>query len=173
LNAMADKHILGTEIARGRVLAEWIDINNHMNVAYYVLAFDQGIDALWREFGLTDEYIRNDEGSTFAVESHLTWQREIAEGEPYIITSQLLAYDAKRIHQFMRMYHGSEYYLAATAEWMNLHVDIKARRVAPWPQHILARIAAFAAGQAEFAWPEAAGRQMHVVDPLFSARDRE
>ena len=52
-----------------------------MNVAYYVLAFDQGVDLLWTRFGLTDEYIEEHESSTFAVESHVTWQREIAEAE--------------------------------------------------------------------------------------------
>ena len=173
MNAVTEKTLVGTEVARGQVLSEWIDINDHMNVAYYVLAFDQGVDALWREFGLTDEYIREQQGSTFAVESHVTWQREISEGEPYIVTSQVLAYDTKRIHQFMRMYHGSEYYLAATAEWMNLHVDIRARRVAPWPQDVLDRIAAFARQQKAIDWPDEAGRQMHIEKPLFSVRDRK
>ena len=28
------------EIHQARVLPEWIDYNGHMNVAYYVLAFD-------------------------------------------------------------------------------------------------------------------------------------
>ena len=28
------------------VLPEWIDYNGHMNVAYYVLAFDHGVDAV-------------------------------------------------------------------------------------------------------------------------------
>lgn len=171
MNARAENNLIGTEVVRGRVRSEWIDINDHMNVAYYVLAFDLGVDALWREFGLTDDYIREQQGSTFAVESHLTWQREISEGEPYIVTSQVLAYDTKRIHQFMRMYHGSEYYLAATAEWMNLHVDIRARRVAPWPQAVLARIAAFVEQQPAVDWPDEAGRRMHIEKPLFSVRD--
>lgn len=170
---MTENRLIGTEVATGQVLREWIDINDHMNVAYYVLAFDLGVDALWREFGLTDEYIRDREGSTFAVESHVTWQREIAEGEPYIITSQLLAFDAKRIHQFMRMYHGSDFYLAATAEWLNLHVDIRARRVAPWPEDILARIAAFAEGQEACAWPDEAGRRIQIEKPLFNAREKK
>ena len=38
--------MLGIEVTRGTVLPEWIDINDHMNVAYYLLAFDQAVDAL-------------------------------------------------------------------------------------------------------------------------------
>jgi len=162
--------MLGTEVVRGRVLPEWIDVNDHMNVAYYVLAFDQGVDTLWDRFGLTEEYIKSRSGSTFAVESHITWQREVSEAEPYVVTSQILAYDEKRIHQFMRMYHADEHYLAATAEWMNLHVDLELRRVAPWPLEILERIADYVAEQGEHSWPAEAGRTMNIDKPLFTAK---
>jgi len=97
--------IAGVEIVRGQVLSEWIDINDHMNVAYYLLAFDQAVDVLWQRFGLTEEYVREHNNSTIAVESHVTWQREIVEGAPYVVTAQVLAFDDKRIHQFQRMYH--------------------------------------------------------------------
>lgn len=162
----------GVEVLRGQVLPEWIDINNHMNVAYYVLAFDQAVDFLWNRFGLTNEYIEQHAGSTFAVESHITWQQEVSEAEPYVITSQILAYDEKRIHQFMRMYHADELYLAATAEWMNLHVDLDVRRVAPWPAEILQSIGEFAAGQGDLPWPEEAGKTMKIERPLFTAKVR-
>jgi len=167
---MPKNKMLGTEVVRGQVLPEWIDVNNHMNVAYYVLVFDQGVDTLWDEFGLGEEYIENHSGSTFAVESHITWQREIAEADPYVVTSQVLSYDEKRIHQFMRMYHADEHFLAATAEWMNLHVDLGTRRVAPWPHEILKRITKFVAKQGEQAWPAEAGRIMNIDKPLFSAK---
>ena len=164
----SDDKFQGIEVIRGKVLPEWIDINKHMNVAYYMLAFDQGVDLLWGRFGITGDYIAERNDSTFAVESHITWQREIGDAEPYVITSQILAYDEKRIHQFMRMYHADERYLSATAEWMNLHVDLDLRRVAPWPQSILENIARFAAEQGDLAWPAEAGKRMHIQQPLFS-----
>lgn len=167
---MSDGEMLGIEVVRGQVLPEWIDVNDHMNVAYYVLAFDQGVDTLWDRFGLTGEYIRSRSGSTFAVESHITWQREISEADPYIVTSQVLAYDEKRIHQFMRMYHANEHYLSATAEWMNLHVDLAVRRVAPWPDEILERIASFVTEQGEQPWPVEAGKKMNIRKPLYTAK---
>jgi len=160
--------MLGVEVIRGTVLPEWIDINDHMNVAYYVLAFDQGVDLLWGRFGLTDEYIRTHNSSTFAVESHITWQREISEGDPYVVTSQVLAFDEKRIHQFMRMYHADEHYLVATAEWMNLHVDLETRRVAPWPDDIRELIERYVAEQGDQAWPEEVGKKMNIDKPLLT-----
>ncbi|MGI9234880.1 MAG: thioesterase family protein [Woeseiaceae bacterium] len=167
---MSEPELLGIEVARGQVLPEWIDINNHMNVAYYVLAFDQGVDLLWERFGLTDEYIDEHNSSTFAVESHIIWKREIAEAEAYFVTSQILAFDEKRIHQFMRMYHADERYLVATAEWMNLHVDLERRRVAPWPDDIRQQIANYTREQGAVGWPSEAGKTMSIEKPLFSAK---
>ena len=163
--------MLGIEVARGRVLPEWIDINDHMNVAYYLLAFDHAVDELWQTFGLTEEYIRTHDSSTIAVESHVTWQREVVENAPYVITSQVLAYDDKRIHQFQRMYHADDGFLAATCEWMNLHFDTGIRRVAPWPDEIRARIAEFAENQGTLPWPAEAGRRMRVKEPLYSVNN--
>lgn len=160
--------ILGTEVSTGQVPLEWIDINGHMNVAYYSLAFDQGIDALWLRFGITEDHIRDNQSSTFAVESHMLYQRELKLADPYIITSQILAFDQKRIHQFQRMYHATAGYLAATAEWMSLHVNMTSRRVAPWPDNILRGIRTIAESQCDAPYPVDAGRQMRIGKPLFS-----
>lgn len=164
---------IGIEVVRGSVLPEWIDVNNHMNVAYYILAFDQGVDSLWEQFGITQHYINVSDSSTFAVESHVTWQRELSADEPYLITAQLLAYDEKRIHQFMRMYHAEHGFLAATAEWLNLHVDLGARKVAPWPDAILSQIAQFAERQEDLGWPAEAGKQINVPKPIYSAMRKD
>ena len=162
--------LAGIEVMRGQVLPEWIDVNDHMNVAYYLLAFDKAVDSLWQDFGLTDDYIRTHNSSTIAVESHVTWQREIVESDPFIVTSQILAFDDKRIHQFQRMYHADDGFLAATCEWMNLHFDTSIRRVAPWPDEIRACIAKFADNQGVHPWPAEAGQRMHIKQPLFSVK---
>ncbi|NIL94403.1 MAG: thioesterase [Woeseiaceae bacterium] len=167
---MADVDFQGVEVSSGRVLPEWIDINKHMNVAYYVLVFDQGVDALWSRFGMTYDHIREVNSSTFSVESHVMYRQELRLHDPYIVTAQILAYDAKRIHQFQRLYHAEEQFLAATCEWMSLHVDLAARRVAPWPNALLDDIEKVVASQGEWPWPEDAGRQMKISAPIYSAR---
>ena len=141
-----------------------------MNVAYYVLAFDLGVDALWEGFGITSEYIEHSYGSTFAVESHITYQQELLERDPYIVTAQILAYDDKRIHQFQRLYHAEKKFLAATGEWMNLHVDLEKRRVSPWPESILAKLAEYSRAQADLSYPEEAGKQMRIRKPIYTMK---
>jgi acyl-CoA thioester hydrolase len=66
------------------------------------------------------------------------------------------------------MYHATEGYLAASAEWMNLHVDMQTRRVSPWPEQILQAIRRVAASQGAWPYPDDAGRTMQVRNPLFS-----
>jgi acyl-CoA thioester hydrolase len=158
----------GLTVTNGLVRPEWIDINGHMNVAYYVLAFDRAVDDLWAQLGITDEYIRSGAGTTFAVECHVTYQRELREEDPYVVTSEILAYDEKRIHQFQRMYHAEQHFLSATAEWMNLHVDLKTRRVSRWPDFALSALAALTGSQADARFPEEAGKRMTVAKPLYS-----
>ena len=170
---MSNKEILGTRVADGVVKPEWIDVNGHMNVAYYVLAFDLAVDALWDVFGITAEYIKRSNGSTFAVESHVTYQQELMQGDPYIVTAQMLAYDDKRIHQFQRLYHAEKGFLAATGEWINLHVDLDQRHVSPWPESILAKLAEYSAGQSEQAYPEKAGKQMNIRKPIYTMRPED
>lgn len=158
----------GIDVHSGRVRAEWIDVNEHMNVAYYVLAFDLGVDALWAQFGITDDYLREQRGSTFAVDCRVGYERELTLGEPYVITAQILAYDEKRVHQFQRMYHAEHGFLAATCEWLNLHVDLDARRVTPWPKAVLDAISTFAAGQGGQQQPPEVGKQIRVGRPSWS-----
>ena len=157
----------GSDVYTGTVQPDWIDINDHMNVAYYVLAFDRAVDAVWAQLGITDRYIESQRNSTFAVESHVTYQRELQLDEPFIITAQLLAFDEKRIHQFMRMYHAADDYLAATAEWINLHVDMNTRRVSPWPEAILDGMNSFVTRQGNWPLPAEAGRKINVKSPLW------
>ena len=167
---MSNDEIRGAQVADGVVKPEWIDANGHMNVAYYVLAFDLGVDALWESFGITSEYIEHSYGSTFAVESHITYQQELLAHDPYIVTAQILAYDDKRIHQFQRLYHAEKKFLAATGEWMNLHVDLEKRRVSPWPESIIAKLAEYSRAQADLSYPEEAGKQMRIRKPIYTMK---
>lgn len=161
---------LGMLVAEGEVKAEWIDCNGHMNVAYYVLAFDSGVDLLWTKAGITDEYIAKRNLSTFAVEAHITYQQELCVGDSYRVTAQILAIDSKRLHQFQRLYNAKTGELAATAEWLNLHINLETRRVCPWPDDIRAAFTAIAQAQDSELIPAEAGKQIKIKSPSFALR---
>ena len=118
--------------------SDWIDYNGHLNLAYYMVAFDHGTDAFWDAFGLDRHYRARTGTSTYALESHVVYHRELREGDPVHITTQLLDFDAKRLHQFHRMYHGTEGYLAATNELLFINVDVAGSRSTPFAPDMLA-----------------------------------
>jgi len=150
------------QTAEGQVLDAWLDHNGHMNVAYYLLVFDRATDRFHALLGKTAGYIERTGCSTFALEQHLTYQRELLPRSPYRVFTRLVDHDAKRIHMLHRMYHATEGWLAATCESINMHIDLTARRSTPFPEDITSRLARLAAAQASLPPEEFAGRRVGI-----------
>ena len=92
------------EVGQQSVLPDWIDYNGHMNVAYYVLAFDRGVDEFMYQMGITPEYLKTEQSSTFTLEMHINYLQELRLHDPIRLTCQLLDADSKRVHYFLRMF---------------------------------------------------------------------
>jgi len=150
------------ELPAATVLPEWIDQNGHMNMAYYLLAFDLASDVLADNLGLTREYKERTNTATFAGDAHIIYKREVMEGDPLRFTGRVVACDAKRIHYWLEMYHGTKGYLAAATEFLILHVDMTVRRVAAMAPEQLARIEAVRNAHAVLPRPADIGRVMGV-----------
>ena len=127
------------------MLPGWVDHYRHMNLAYYLVAFDIATDALWPELGLGKGFQARGLG-TFAAESWQAYTREVTEGAPLAFDSEVLAYDAKRLLCRHTMFHADEGWQAAENEVLYLCVDLAARRVGAWPEDVLARFAERATG---------------------------
>lgn len=145
------------------VRTEWIDYNGHMNVAFYVMAFDHATDGLFDALGIGADYCRRENRSVFAVEQHITYKRELTEGERFVVSSQLLAFDDKRLHFFQRMASERGGDLAATMESLGVHVDMQARRAAAFPEPAREALSRLMALHAVLAPPAAAGRAIALV----------
>ena len=126
---------------RDVVRPEWIDDNGHFNMGYYVVAFDLATDAWLDHIGLSASERAQSGATTFTLESHVNYLRELREAAPLRFTTRLLAFDQKRIHYFHEMFHATEGFLAATNELMSLHVKLATRRGAPMAPEVLARLA--------------------------------
>ena len=125
---------------RSTVLSEWVDWNGHMNVAFYLTAFDQASGAFMRNMGLGRRYVDGNLGMTFVLEAHITYDRELREGAPMRFTTQLLERDPKKVHLYHEMFHEAEGYLAATNEVIVMNIDYATRRSAPWPMQVSERL---------------------------------
>ncbi len=143
-----------------QVEPQWIDYNGHLNMAYYNVMFDRAIDELWLKLGIGPAYMRERHGSTFTAECHVRYLREIHQGDPVQISILLVAADEKRLHTFEEMRHAAEGWLSATSENMSMHIDMAARKVAPFPSDIRARIGAVVDAHAAIPRPEGIGRKV-------------
>ena len=148
------------DVYRDRVRPEWIDHNGHMNMGFYLVVFDFATDEFFREVGLDAEHRRARRVTTFALEAHVTYHREVREGAPLRFTTLLLGHDAKRLHYIHAMYHAEEHYLAATNELMSLHVSEETRRGAPMAPEILDRLGPIQAAHDRLPRPPQVGRRM-------------
>lgn len=128
------------------VRPDWVDFYGHMNMGFYLVVFDMATDQLWPHIGLGPEFKARNLG-TFAAETWVSYVREVNEGMPLAATSEVLAYDSKRLLAIHRMLHAEEGWLAAENEVLYLCVDLGVRRVTTWPEDVRARFAARATGR--------------------------
>ena len=144
------------------VRPEWIDYNGHMNIAFYIMAFDLAFDGLYKILGLDSATVEKTGISTFSVEKHITYQQEVHKGDRLRIATQLLGFDAKRAHYIQLMYNADEGYLAATDEWLILCVDLKSRKVTNWPEHTLKAFEKILAVHSKLPLPPEVGRKIDL-----------
>ena len=147
------------------VQPDYIDANGHMNVGYYTLLFDKALDLPWARLGIYSQQLLKSGMSSFALESHLTYQRELKLGDAVHFQFLLLDYDVKRVHYFLQMYHATQKYLAATCEQISICMDMSIRRSAPWSPSALANIAALQAVHKLRPRPKEAGHPIAIRRP--------
>jgi acyl-CoA thioester hydrolase len=152
----------GLALIRERVRPEWIDYNGHMNVAWYVAAFDIAGESFLEQIGLGPTYRREADASVFSVEAHVTYQREVHEGDLLEFRTRLIGFDPKCLHYIQSMYRAGDGALSSTAEWLVLHVDMKTRRTAAMPQSIQQRLHELQRRQERLPVPPEAGRAIRA-----------
>ena len=146
----------------GVVLPEWIDANGHMNLAYYVVLFDQATELLYDELGVGQAYRDATGNSTFTAETHTLYEREVGVGERVRVVPYLLGVDTKRLHYFHEMFHAEGGHRVAAQELLALHIDMSARRVAPFPDDVSARLRQAVRERAGAPLPNGVGRRIAV-----------
>jgi len=123
----------------------WTDSNNHLNMGYYLVAFDLQTDRLWPELRV-GRALRARGLTTFAVEAWLDYQREMLEGDTIGAQSRVLDCDAKRLLIEHRMFHHGEGWVSSAHEALYLCVDVATRKVATWPEDVRAGFARVSTG---------------------------
>ena len=121
-------------IANQMIKKEWTDYNNHMNMAYYVLIFDQVWEIMLQKFKMGEDSAKTDKMSTMVVETHTTYNNEVKEGDEVEINLTFFDHDKKRLHFKMEMLEKTTKKLSATLEMLSLYIDLNKRKVAEFEE---------------------------------------
>ena len=118
-----------------KIIKEWIDYNDHMNVSYYLLIFDKyGADVLNDNFKMGEHSAKTTGKSTMIVESNITYDQELKLDDEVDVNLIYFNHDKKRLQYKMEMIHKKEKYLASTIEVLALYVDLNTRKVSEFEQ---------------------------------------
>ena len=113
-----------------KIIKDWIDYNNHMNVSYYLLIFDKfGADVLNDIFKMGEHSAKTTGKSTMIVESNITYNQELKINDVVDVNLVYFDHDKKRLQYKMEMIHKEKKYLASTIEVLALYVDLNTRKV--------------------------------------------
>ena len=116
-------------IANQIIKKEWTDYNNHMNMAYYVLVFDQVWEIMLEKFKMGENSAKTTNMSTMVVETFTTYNNGVKEGDEVEILLTFFDHDKKRLHYKMEMIEKSSKNLSATIEMLSLYIDLSKRKV--------------------------------------------
>ena len=120
-----------------KIINEWTDYNNHMNLSFYILVFDKAAEKILSQFKMGEEAAKKTKRSTMVVETHTTYNNEVKEGEDVEVFLSYFNHDKKRLHYKLEMYEKSKNILSATTEVLALYINLNLRKVAEFEKEKL------------------------------------
>lgn len=140
------------------VKPEWVDYNGHMNLAYYVLAFDTATDNFYDGLKIGLDYRERENSSMFTLGINVDYMREVFAGDAVRITTQLLDCDEKRLRYIHYMFQGEDAAPVAMNECLAIHVNMLSRKSEAFPEATRGRLATALSAHRSLPVPPHAGR---------------
>jgi len=131
---------------------EWEDGNGHVNVQHFYGFHIQAAEASLQRIGVDDEYRSARRRGVFSMEQHLCFHSEVHIGEEISGHVRWLDRGDKVFHGISVVVNLSTGRIANTLEVLEGHVDLEARRAAPFPDDIAQRIDAEVARHRALTW---------------------
>ena len=103
------------------VRPDWIDYNDHMQDAYYGLAFSYAIDHFQDKVGFDDKYRRQSGNTIYVIEDHKFYLNEVKLASKLKIETNLIDTDKQKFVLYSQMFVNNE--LVAVSEMLQAHVS--------------------------------------------------
>jgi acyl-CoA thioester hydrolase len=113
-----------------KIIKEWTDYNQHMNLSFYILVFDKAAEKILSQFKMGEQAAIKTKRSTMVVETHTTYNNEVKENDDVNVYLSFCNYDKKRLHYKLEMYEKSKNILSATTEVLAVYINLDLRKVA-------------------------------------------
>jgi acyl-CoA thioester hydrolase len=104
-------------------LPEWVDFNNHMRDAYYVLLISFANDQIMDELGLGPRYLKATGHTIYNIDTRIRYLKEAHGGDPLRVDMLLVDADSKRLHLHSTIRNDTTDTPLAVNESILLHVD--------------------------------------------------
>ena len=112
-----------------KIIKEWVDYNNHLNMAYYILIFDQALEVMLEKFKMGANSAKTEKRSTMVVETNTKYINEIKQEDEVDIILTFFDHDKKRLHLKLEMIEKKTKKISASIEWLSLYINLEARKV--------------------------------------------
>ena len=120
---------MSTYLKSQKINKEWVDYNNHLNMAYYVLIFDQACEVILERFKMGADSAKNEKRSTMVVETNTRYISEIKQGDEVDVMLTFFDHDKKRLHLKLEIIEKKTKKISASIEWLSLYVNLETRKV--------------------------------------------
>lgn len=135
------------------VPAEWEDLNGHVNVRHYLALYDQAGWPMMSWLGVDERHFREERRGFFDLEHHIWYLAEMHVGDAVTVHARFLARSAKRFHGAMFIANRSRHSVASAFEYVSTAADLEARRSAPLPADVAAKLDELIAAHSRLTWP--------------------
>jgi carnitine 3-dehydrogenase len=107
---------------------------------------------------LDEQYLAN-VGTFFTVESHTRFLDQTHAGDKVRVELRVLSFDVKKMHVWTEIVR-EDGVVAATVEYLLLHVDAKSQKSAPMGEAMFATLSRIGSGHGKLGTPAGVGRRV-------------
>jgi acyl-CoA thioester hydrolase len=148
-------------LSEKKVIADWIDYNGHMNVAYYTLVFDKALDIfLEKILGIGETYAHESKQGPFVLQAHYHYLNEMTLDERFNVRLLVIDHDQKRMHLCLDIFSKDKKKVIAVSEKILINVNLDIRKSESYPLSAYKKLQKLKNTHAEFDFPAVLGKSI-------------
>jgi acyl-CoA thioesterase FadM len=122
----------------GIVPIEWVDINGHMNVTYYMNLFDKSMLFLLDKININEQSIKKGMHTMVASRVNMSYRKELLEGDDYQIMAGITGLRGSSMAISQKLMRGSVTY--ATCDILSISFSVVERCTVAIENDVLIRV---------------------------------